>query len=237
MLKKALLFALLAGCSSPEEVPPPGAPASPVDRELQKVRDTLYGARTLRVRLRGEWPWAVASMPRSVSGTLLLGPGDRAKISLAISYAGGRVVTHEAVSDGTRLWRSPGVEAANFSSRPSGLRPELLNALAWHGIGWSFPQGPRPTTIGMGYVICDLLPQERDLSPSTVEREDAKSKVITHQSPGVDYRVRLSFDPGTRHLRKRELIGDQGKVWYVETYLETELNAPIPDEEFKLPEK
>jgi hypothetical protein len=236
MLKKALLLALLAGCCGPE-APPGSDPASPVDRELQSVRDTLYTARTVRVRFRGEWPWAVAQMPMSVSGTLLLGQGDRAKISLAIGYSGGRTVTHEAVSDGVRLWRSPGVEAANFSSAPSGLRRELLNALAWHGIGWSFPQGPHPTTIGLGYVICDLLPQERDLSPSFFEQVDGSLRVINHRCLGVEYRVRLSFDPATRHLRKRELIGDRGKSWYVETYLKVELNAAIPAEEFRLPEE
>jgi hypothetical protein len=237
MVKKAMVLVLVAGCSSPEVPPPSSIPPSTVDRELQKVRDTLYGARTVRVRFRGEWPWAVARMPQSVTGTLLLGKGDRAKITLAISYAPGNTVTHEAVSDGTRLWRSPGVEAAKFNPGPAGLRRELLQALAWHGIGWSFPQGPHPSTIGMGYVVCDLVPQERDLRPSCLERTDASLWIATHPCPGVDYRIRLSFDPATRQLRRRELIGDKGTGWYAETYLEVELNAAIPDEEFRVPEK
>ncbi|MBI3854611.1 MAG: hypothetical protein HY293_02845 [Planctomycetes bacterium] len=234
MAKKLLILVLLAGCSDPEPRPAK-APLSPLDRELQEVRDTLYRARTVRVRFRGEWPWAVARMPREVTGTVLLGTGEKAKVSLAISFAPGSAVTYEAVCDGTRLWRSPNVEAENFNPGPTGLRRLLLQALAWHGVGWSFPHGTRPKTIGQGYVVCDLIPQERDWNPSRVERGDINSRVINHLCPDIDYRVRLSFDPSTNHLRKREMIGDKGAVWYVETYLEVERNAAIPDDEFRIP--
>jgi len=235
MLKRALLLALLAGCADPEPPPEKIAP-SPIDGDLQKVRETLSGARTIRVRFKGEWPRAVALMPQSVTGTLLLGEGDRAKISMTISY-GGRTMTHEAVCDGKKLWRSPSVEAARFDPRPAHLRRELLSALSWHGVGWSFPQGPRPTTIGLGYVVCDLVPQEHDLSPSRQERGEGGLSIISHDDPGIDYRVRLSFDPSTRQIRKRELLGDRGILWYAESYLEVELNAAVSDEEFKLPAK
>jgi hypothetical protein len=89
----------------------------------------------------------------------------------------------------------------------------------------------------LGYVVCDLVPQEHDFSPSRRERSEGNLSIISHEDPGIDYRVRLSFDPTTRQLRKRELIGDGGVVWYSETYLELELNAAIPDEEFRLPPK
>ena len=104
-------------------------------------------------------------------------------------------------------------------------------ALAWYGVGWSFPQGPHPKTLGEGYVICDLIPQVRDRSPSRIEQDGS----VSHESRGIDYRVRLSSDPATRHLRKRELIGEGAKVWYIESYPEVVLNAAIPDDEFKLP--
>jgi hypothetical protein len=128
------------------------------------------------------------------------------------------------------MWRSPRVEAAKFNP-PGGLRDELVMALAWYGVGWSFPQGPHPKTLGEGYVICDLIPQVRDRSPSRIEQDGT----VNHESRGIDYRVRLSSDSTTHHLRKRELIGEGGRVWYVESYPEVILNQAIPDEEFKLP--
>ena len=137
-------------------------------------------------------------MPRSVTGTVLLGEGDRAKITTVLSFPGGGSVSYEAVSDGARLWRSPNVEAARFDPGPAGLRRALLSALAWHGVGWSFPQGPRPTTIGQGYVVCDLVPQERDRTPSRRERADGSLSIINHEDPGIDYRIRLSFNPANR---------------------------------------
>lgn len=237
MFKKALTLLLLAaGCSDPEPRPelPPG---SPCDKELQQNRDTLYGARTVRIRFRGEWPHAVAVMPHDVTGTVLLGEGDRAKITMAIQYAPGKLLKHEAVSDGTTLWRSPSVEAAKFDPGAAGLRRALQRALAWHGVGWSFPQGTHPTTLGEGWVVCDLLPQDPDWSPSHMDSGDAGARTISHLSPGIDYRVRLTYDPATHQIRKRELIGDKGAVWYVETYLEVQLNASIPEEEFKVPAK
>ena len=234
-MKHLWVLILLVGCSEPEPQPPAGP--SPVDRDLQQVRDTLAVARTLRVRLRGEWPHAVAGMPQNVTGTLLLGEGNRAKISLVLSYSPGRTTTYEAVCDGTKVWRSPNVEAAKFDPAVGAIRRDLLLALAWYGVGWSFPQGPHPKTIGLGYVVCDLVPQKRDLSPSRRETSDATLSIINHECPPIDYRVRLSFDPATHLLRKRELIGEKGAVWYVETYLAVEPNAAISDEEFRLPEK
>lgn len=234
MTRTVFLLVVLAGCCSPE--PPPPAPGlSPTERELKEVRGALSTARTVRIRLRGEWPHAIARMPRSVTGTVLLGEGGRAKISLTSWYVGGGSDLYEAVSDGARLWRSPRVEAAKFNPGPAGLRHELLLALAWYGLGWSFPQGPHPKTLGEGYVICDLLPQVRDQSPSHWDPGDGGLRTISHESPGVEYRVRLSYDPETRRLRKRELIGDKAVVWYIETYPEVELNAAIPDDEFRIP--
>jgi hypothetical protein len=227
--KHALLFVFLSGCCGPEPAPPdPGL--SPPELALKEIRGTL-SAKTARIRIQGEWPHAIARMPRSVSGTVLLGEGGRAKVSLKAMYAGGGFELYEAVFDGTRLWRSPRVEAAKFNPGPSGLRHHLLFALAWHGVGWAFPQGPHPKTLGEGYVICDLLPQVRDASPSRFERPDA----ISHECPGVEYRLRLTFDPSTHLLRKRELIGDRGVLWYVESYPEVIFNPVIPEEEFRIP--
>ena len=237
MIKKSLLLVLLAGCCSTPEVPPADAGLSPTERDLKQVRETLTVARTVRIRLQGEWPHAIARMPRSIAGTVLLGEGGRAKISLKSTYAGGGSETYEAISDGSALWRSPRVEAAKFKPASGGLRDELLMALAWYGLGWSFPQGPHPKTLGEGYVICDLLPQERDLRPSVLDGGDPGLRTISHQSPAVEYRVRLSFDPATHQIRKRELIGDRGVVWYIETYPEVIFNAAIPDEEFRIPGK
>lgn len=230
-MKKLLLLSLLAGCSD-SDVRPDEKWMSPVDRDLQRVRENLYGGRTMRVRFKGEWPWAVAQMPQKAEGMVVLGEGDRAKISLAISYTG-RTVTHEAVSDGSRFWSTPGVEAVKYNPGPAGLRRELLSSLAWHGLGWSFPQGAHPTTIGDGYVVCDLVPQVRDRSPSTTERAEGGLKVISYEDPRIDYRVRLTFDASTKHLRTRELIGERGTVWYRETY-QVEMNPTIPDAEFQV---
>jgi hypothetical protein len=229
-MKNFCLLALLVGCSDPD-VRPDEKWMSPVDRDLQRVRDSLYEARTMRVRFKGEWPWAVAQMPQRAEGVVVLGEGDKAKISLSIFYAG-RTVTHEAMSDGTRFWSTPGVEAAKFNPGPAGLRRELLSAVAWHGLGWSFPQGAHPTTIGEGYVVCDLVPQVRDRSASTTERGEGGLKIISHEDPRIDYRVRLTFDASNRHLRKRELIGERGTVWYRETY-QVEMNPAVPDAEFQ----
>jgi len=235
-MKKTIALLLLVGCSD-SDVRPDEKWMSPADRNLQRVRDKMYEARTLRVKFKGEWPWAVAGNPKFVEGTVALGEGDRAKISISIHYAPGKYVTHEAISDGTRLWRSPSVEKANFNPGPAGLRREILSALAWHGLGWSFPQGPRPTTIGVGYVVCDLVPQVRDRSPSVTESADGGLKVINHEDPGIDYRVRLTFNPETKRPAKRELIGERSTIWYVETYTQVELDAAIPDAEFQTPEK
>lgn len=229
-MRTLCLLALLVGCSDPD-VRPDEKWMSPVDRDLQRVRDGLYEARTLRVRFKGEWPWAVAQMPQRAEGVVVLGEGDRAKISLSI-FTAGRTVTHEAMSDGTRFWSTPGVEAAKFNPGPAGLRRELLSAVAWHGLGWSFPQGAHPTTIGEGYVVCDLVPQVRDRSASTTERGEGGLKIISHEDPRIDYRVRLTFDASTRHLRKRELIGERGTVWYRETY-QVEMNPAVADAEFQ----
>lgn len=233
MVKKAFVLLILSGCCSTPEGPPGDAGLSPTERDLKQVRGTLSGARTARIRLQGEWPHAVGRMPRSAAGTVLLGEAGRAKISLKIIYAGGGFETYEAKSDGAGLWRSPKVEAANFKPASGGLRDELLMALAWYGLGWSFPQGPHPKTLGEGYVICDLLPQERDIRPSFLDPGGAGLRTISHLSPSVEYRIRLSFDPATHLMRKRELIGDRGVIWYIETYPEVVLNAAIPDEEFR----
>lgn len=234
-MNKYLTLLLLGGCCG-SGVRPDERWMSPVDRDLQRMRDALYEARTVRVKFKGEWPWAVANMPKFAEGTILLGDGDRAKISLSIHYAPGKYVTHEAVSDGTRLWRTPGVEKANFNPGPAGLRRQIMSALAWHGLGWSFPQGPHPTTIGTGYVVCDLVPQDRDRSASKTE-DGPGVRIIDHEDPGIDYRVRVTIDATSRRPLKRELIGDRGTVWYVETYTQADLNAPIAESEFKVPEK
>jgi hypothetical protein len=229
-MKKICLLALLVGCSDPD-VRPDEKWMSPVDRDLQRVRDSLYEARTMRIRFKGEWPWAVARMPQRAEGVVVLGEGDKAKISLSIVYAG-RTVTHEAMSDGTRFWSTPGVEAVKFNPGPAGLRRELLSAVAWHGVGWSFPQGAHPTTIGEGYVVCDLVPQVRDRSASTTEPGEGGLKIISYEDPRIDYRVRLTFDASNRQLRKRELIGERGTVWYRETY-QVEMNPSVHDAEFQ----
>jgi hypothetical protein len=233
-MKKIFFLALVAGCSD-SDVRPDEKWMSPIDRDLQRVRDNLYGARTMRIRFKGEWPWAVAQMPQKAEGVVVLGEGDRAKISLSI-ISPGRTVTHEAVSDGTRYWSTPGVEAAKFNPGPSGLRREILSAVAWHGLGWSFPQGAHPTTIGEGYVVCDLVPQLRDRSPSTTERAEGGLKIISHEDPRIDYRVRVTFDTSSKHLRTRELIGERGTVWYRETY-QVEMNPAVPDAEFQVAAK
>jgi hypothetical protein len=231
MMKKALTLLLLTGCCGSEPAPNPGLTTA--EMELQLMRAALSTARTARIVIQGEWPNAIARMPRKVTGTVLLGEGGKARISLKSMYAGGGFETYEAVTDGKQLWRSPRVEAAKFNP-PGGLRDELVMALAWYGIGWSFPQGPHPKTLGEGYVICDLIPQVRDRSPTRME-EDGSPRIISHESPGVDYRVRLFADPASHHMRKRELIGEGAKVWYIESYPEVVLNAAIPDDEFKLP--
>ena len=231
-----LVLLLAAGCSDSETSPEDGRPLA-VEQELRTIRDQLYLARTLRVRFAGEWPRAVALMPKSATGTVLLGKGDRAKVSLTIHYAPGNSVTHEAVCDGTKLWRSPSVEKAKFAPEPGGLRREILKALAWYGVGWSFPQGPKPTTIGQGYVVCDLIPQERDTSASWMQRREDGLRTFNHEATGVAYRLRLTVDPATRRIRKRELVGEGGIIWYSENYIEIEINPSIPDEEFTLPAK
>ena len=228
MIKRPLALLLLAGCCSSEPPPNPGLTAA--ELELQQVRGSISTAKTARISIKGEWPNAVARMPRSVTGTVLLGEGGKARISLKSMYAGGGFETYEAISDGKKMWRSPRVEAAKFDPA-GGLRDELVMALAWYGVGWSFPQGPHPKTLGEGYVICDLIPQKRDRSPSRIEQDGS----VNHESRGIDYRVRLSSDSATHHLRRRELIGEGGKVWYIESYPEVILNQAIPDEEFKLP--
>jgi hypothetical protein len=230
-MRISLALVLLAGCSAD----PPDARHEPrADNDLQQIREGLAGPQKLRVRFRGEWPHAVATMPRTVTGTILLGDGHRAKISMTVSTAFGKTTTFDAVCDGAKLWRSPSVEARRFNPGPTGLRVELLYALSWHGLGWAFPHGTHPNTIGEGYVVLDMVPKERDTSPPWKERADAAACIVNYASPGVDYRIRLSVDPSTRNLRKRDLIGDKGDVWYSESY-EVEANAAIPDEEFKLP--
>ena len=233
-MKKILLLALLAGCSD-SDVRPDEKWMSPVDRDLQRVRDGLYEARTMRIKFKGEWPWAVAQMPQKAEGVVVLGEGDRARISLSISFTG-RTVLHEAMSDGTAFWSTPGVEAAKFNPGPNGLRRELLSAVAWHGLGWSFPQGAHPTTIGDGYVVCDLVPQVRDRSASTSDRAEGGLKIISHEDPRIDYRVRVTFDASTKLLRQRELIGERGAVWYRETY-QVEMNPTVADAEFQAARK
>jgi hypothetical protein len=78
-MRKFYLLALLVGCSDPD-VRPDEKWMSPVDRDLQRVRDSLYEARTMRIRFKGEWPWAVARMPQRAEGVVVLGEGDKAKI-------------------------------------------------------------------------------------------------------------------------------------------------------------
>jgi hypothetical protein len=229
-MKKILLLALLVGCSDPD-VRPDERWMSPVDRDLQRVRDNLYGARTMRIKFKGEWPWAVAQMPKKAEGEVVLGEGDKAKITLSIFYTG-RTVSHAAASDGDKFWSTPGVEAAKFNPGPAGLRREILSAVAWHGLGWSFPQGARPATIGEGYVVCDLVPQIHDRSPSTTERAEGGLKITTHEDPRIDYRVRVTYDASTKQLRQRELIGERGTVWYRETY-QLEMNPAVTDADFQ----
>jgi hypothetical protein len=234
MLQRALAFVLLAGCCGADPQPP-GVPPASGDPDFQKIRDVLSSPRALRVRFRGQWPNAVAQMPKTVSGLLVFGAGGRAKISMTVATAFGRPTTYDAVSDGSQLWRSANVEARKFNPGAGGLRVELLYMLSWHGLGWAFPHGTHPSTIGDGYVVLDMLPKPRDDTPSRLEPADGGLGVLSHACPNVDYRLRLSFDPATHQLRKRELIGDKGKLWYVETY-ELEPSAAIPDDEFKIPQ-
>ena len=233
MTRRALAWLLLAGCCGTDPQPPGSTPPSG-DPDLQKIRETFSAPRTLRVRFRGQWPNAVALMPKTVSGLVLLGDGSRAKISMTVATAYGRSSTFDAICDGSRLWRSPNVEARKFNPGATGLRVELLYMLSWHGMGWAFPHGTHPSTIGEGYVVLDMVPKPRDESPSRLEPADGGLGVISHACPNVDYRLRLSFDPTTHQLRKRELLGDQGKVWYVETY-EVEPGAVLPAGEFTIP--
>jgi hypothetical protein len=234
MAKRTLALLLLAGCCGADPQPP-DANAPSGDPDLQKIRDTLSSPRTLRVRFRGQWPNAVAQMPKNVSGLLLLGDGARAKISMTVSTAFGRPSTYDAVSDGSQLWRSASVQARKFSVKAADLRVELLYMLSWHGLGWAFPHGTHPSTIGEGYVVLDMVPKPRDESPSRLGPAEGGLGVVSHACPNVDYRMRLSFDPASHQLRKRELIGDKGKVWYVETY-EVEPNPALSPEEFKIPQ-
>jgi hypothetical protein len=231
-MRTSLALLLLVGCCNPD--PPAGRKEPRADDDLQRIREKLSGPQRLKVRFRGEWPHAVATMPRTLSGTVLLGDGNRAKISMSVSTAFGKTTAFDAVCDGTKLWRSASVEARRYNPGPGGLRLDLLYALSWHGVGWSFPHGTHPNTIGDGYVVCDMVPKERDISPPWKERADATACIVNYASPGVDYRIRLSVDPATGQLRKRELIGDKGDVWYSESY-EIDANAAIADEEFKLP--
>jgi len=234
MARHALALLLLAGCCGSDPNPPdPNAPSG--EPALQKIRESFSAPRTLRVRFRGQWPNAVAQMPKTVSGLVLLGDGPRAKISMTVATAFGRPTTYDAVSDGSKLWRSANVEARKFNPAPTGLRVELLYMLSWHGLGWAFPHGTHPSTIGEGYVVLDMVPKPPDLSPSRLEPSDGGVGVLSHACPNVDYRLRLSFDPASHQLRKRELIGDKGKVWYVETY-EVEPNPAISEQEFKIPQ-
>ena len=233
-MKKSLICVLLVGCSGPAAPSPDGRDLA-ADPSLQLVRDALSSARTLRVRYRGEWPYAVGQMPKTVTGTMLLGADERAKITQAFATATGRTTGFEAVCDGRGFWRNDNVAAEKFDPGPTGLRFELLFALEYHGVGWTFPHGLHPKTIGKGFVICDLIPEVRDQSPSRVDHSGAIS-VVDHATNNVDYRIRLYFDPATRRLHKRELIGDKGKVWYSESY-EVELNPAIANDEFKVPEK
>ena len=228
-MKHSMAFLLLAGCCAAD--PAPADPGPTADLELQQIRGALSGPRTLRVKFKGEWPNAVGQMPRNVAGTVLLGDGDRARISMSVATAFGKTKSYEAVCDGKRLWRSPSVEALRFNPAPTALRFELLYALSCHGLGWSFPHGTHPNTIGEGYVVLDMVPK-RNARPSHLERAGA----LDHPCPEVDYRMRLTFDPASNLLRKRELIGDLDRVWYVESY-EVEQNAGLADGEFKLPEK
>src|SRR5260221_9086141 len=98
LMRISLALVLLVGCSDP--APSPEAARGPTaDPDLEKVRDALSGARTLRLRFKGEWPYAVGRMAKNVTGILLLGEGARAKISQTLSYAPGSGTTFEAVSD------------------------------------------------------------------------------------------------------------------------------------------
>jgi hypothetical protein len=233
MARTALALLLLAGCCGADPQPP--EKGTPGDPDLQKVRESLSAPHSLRVRFRGLWPGAVAQMPRTVTGLILLGDGARAKISMTVATAFGRPTNYDAVCDGSKLWRSANVTSMKFNPGDRGLRVELLYMLSWHGLGWAFPHGTHPSTIGEGYVVLDMVPKPRDDRPARLDPPDGGLGVVSHACPNVDYRIRLSFDAASHQLRKRELIGDKGKVWYVETY-EVEPNVELPDGEFKIPQ-
>ena len=80
--------------------------------------------------------------------------------------------------------------------------------------------GPRASSVNMR-------------SASTTERAEGGLKIISHEDPRIDYRVRVTFDASTKHLRKRELIGERETVWYRETY-QVEMNPAVADAEFQV---
>lgn len=194
---------------------------------LKRIRATLEGARSLRVRARYEGDQGVPG-----EGTLLLKEGNRARKSGKFTGPAASM-SLLTISDGTRQWSHFSLGKPWERPTPDNLNKYLIDMLLGPGLLTSIllDYNLRAPAEGYRYPIEDIRFGERGYALSTL-----RFKVrLPNQRAYLE--VRLLYRPDTYALVKRsvEQIGGRRKRYSTETYEEFSIDADIPDKAFALP--
>jgi len=216
------------------------------EETLKKIEETIQKAKTVGVKFtqsierkkRGE----DISLKRS--GTVLLKEGNRVRVE--VDESGGRSPTHTVlVSEGKALHAS-----SNSTVPPRDLKeaPSILK----ESIAASLVRGNVVTTLMYTAFIRRLSPPDTStmepqkrfkVSEVKVGPDEGASKTLLFTVEIADTTVihsaKVWYDPKTFKVQKRVLtykIG-QDEETLTEAIEELSLNADIPDEKFKRPEK
>lgn len=247
-LRRALALLLLWGPGCSADAPR----KSSVEADLDRVKSRLAEAATVRVHIEGQWsevgPYGIRrplrGNPRSFSSDLLLGEGERARLTLVVTDMTGAARTYRVISDGRRVWlNEPGL-LPKVSRNPEALRRELTSAISSSGIGsWFAAHAPfgEPSSRGDDFPMPDGLPPDAPrpghplFDPPHEVGGTSELQVINHYCPAAKRRVRVGFDPSSGDLRKRDVLGS-AVVWCAESYSQLQIGMKIPEAEFQPPE-
>jgi outer membrane lipoprotein-sorting protein len=221
-----------------------------VEETFKKIEETVTKAKTIRIQFKSIASGTEGAPAGEMSGTILLKEGNKALESYVWS-AGGEQRNIFYASDGTHatfgsdLGRGGETYQADTFSASEGLSSRLGVALV------RFGQDPLALltcktlfTCPAGYP-CDPKAQFRlsdfNAGPDYEGLKTMTYKLMVPETTGF-HLTKIWYEPLSYKVVKRTLTQDIGRGPgkernMTETYKEWTLNADIPDEKFKLPER
>lgn len=200
---------------------------------LNKLEETVLKAKTVKVRFKYEGRGPKGGVgPETGSGTLLLKEGGRVRFEIAFSSLEEK---HRVtiVSDGTQLAAS-----IDFAKPITKEAPKELHSLFSKGLvrGGLVLMGNRQSTSDPNEFIKTQAARSGDGG------DEGKTLIYSALLPqtGETADIKLWYNPKSFEARDRKIVlrkDGQITASLTETYEEFTLNADIPDEKFKLPEK